>query len=92
MDSKCQVLQSWWLQTLKEWKINWFADPKRVELMLNKNQKSEEQIEFFIPLTKEGDKEPDRRQKKDLQKLQGTLLILTFLELFGCSFKLDFLF
>lgn len=70
MDSKCQVLQSWWLQTLKEWKINWFADPKRVELMLNKNQKSEEQIEFFIPLTKEGDKEPDRRQKKDLQKLQ----------------------
>ena len=75
MDSKCQVLQSWWLQTLKEWKINWFADPKRVELMLNKNQKAEEQIEFFIPLTKEGDKEPDRRQKKDLQKLQGTLKI-----------------
>ena len=73
MDSKCQVLQSWWLQTLKEWKINWFADPKRVELMLNKNQKAEEQIEFFIPLTKEGDKEPDRRQKKDLQKLQGML-------------------
>ena len=47
--------------------------------MLNKNQKSEEQIEFFIPLTKEGDKEPDRRQKKDLQKLQGTLKILIFL-------------
>ena len=65
-----KVVQSWWLQTLKEWKINWYADPKRVELILNKNNELNEMIEFFIPPGKRdsGDKEGfDRRQKKDLQ-------------------------
>jgi len=33
----------------REWKINWAAEPKRVELFLNKGTEQSEKIEFFIP-------------------------------------------
>merc|ERR1711970_552251 len=48
MDSSGKIVQSWWLQTLREWKINWAAEPKRVELFLNKDTEEHEKIEFFI--------------------------------------------
>lgn len=47
-----KIIQSWWLQTLREWKINWAAEPKRVELYLNKGSQDSEKIEFFIPSQK----------------------------------------
>lgn len=34
--------------TFREWKINWAAEPKRVELFLNKDTEQQEKIEFFI--------------------------------------------
>jgi kindlin 2 len=49
LDPSGKILQAWWLQTLKEWKINWAAEPKRVELFLNKGTEQSEKIEFFIP-------------------------------------------
>lgn len=63
LDSSGKIVQSWWLQTLRwvlliclepnfnlnrEWKINWAAEPKRVELFLNKDTEAHEKIEFFI--------------------------------------------
>merc|ERR1711953_1268016 len=49
LDPSGRILQAWWLQTLKEWKINWAAEPKRVELFMNKGTEQQEKIEFFIP-------------------------------------------
>jgi kindlin 2 len=48
LDQNGKIIQSWWLQTLREWKINWAAEPKRVELFLNKDTEEHEKIEFFI--------------------------------------------
>ena len=69
MEPSGKIIRSWWLQTLKEWKINWYADPKRVELILNKNNELTEEIKFFIPAGKHSaDRDTfDRKQKKDLQ-------------------------
>jgi len=62
LDPSGKIVQSWWLQTLREWKINWAAEPKRVELFLNKGSQDSEKVEFFIPSHKNSN---DRN--KDLQ-------------------------
>ncbi|CAG5105754.1 Oidioi.mRNA.OKI2018_I69.chr1.g2421.t2.cds [Oikopleura dioica] len=55
LDDSGKVIISWWLQNLKEWKINWYADPKHVTLLFDsgnqteKNGEDSNAIAFFIP-------------------------------------------
>lgn len=62
LDSSGKIVQSWWLQTLREWKINWAAEPKRVELFFNKDGDKSDKVEFFI-----SHRSSDSSAIKDLQ-------------------------
>lgn len=72
LDDSGNVIMSWWMQNLKEWKINWYADPKHVTLVfdreLGKDSQEENSISFYIPCPKNAVGEAvERTQRRKLQ-------------------------
>jgi len=81
LDDSGKVIISWWLQNLKEWKINWYADPKHVTLVfdsdnhLDKNASEDKTIAFFIPSARNASGSKQQRELEQRRKLQGTFNI-----------------
>lgn len=76
LDDSGKVIISWWLQNLKEWKINWYADPKHVTLVfdsdnhLDKNASEDKTIAFFIPSARNASGSKQQRELEQRRKLQ----------------------
>jgi len=72
LDDSGKVIISWWLQNLKEWKINWYADPKHVTLVFDsdKNSSEDNTIAFFIPSARNAPGSKQQRELEQRRKLQ----------------------
>ena len=90
LDDSGKVIISWWLQNLKEWKINWYADPKHVTLVFDsdnphdKNQ-DDNTIAFFIPSVRNAPGTKQQRELEQRRKLQGNLKFQALLKSFSRS-------
>jgi hypothetical protein len=90
LDDSGKVIISWWLQNLKEWKINWYADPKHVTLVFdsdNHHDKNQEDntIAFFIPSVRNAPGTKQQRELEQRRKLQGNLKFHGILKCFSRS-------
>ena len=82
LDDSGKVIISWWLQNLKEWKINWYADPKHVTLLFDSDNQSEKNgedsnaIAFFIPSERNATGNRKIQEYEQRRKLQGDFFLV----------------
>ena len=85
LDDSGKVIISWWLQNLKEWKINWYADPKHVTLVFDSDNHQDKNAEdntiaFFIPSARNAPGTKQQRELEQRRKLQGIFSTKTCLK------------
>ena len=56
-----------YLNIVREWKINWAADPKRVELFFHRDTLEPETVEFFVPKRMMKSMSKGNEESNDLQ-------------------------